>query len=228
MIIDPLYILLSLPGLIIGLIAQFLLKYSYGKYSKVSAGSNITGQQAAEILNSKENFGVSFKTTPGQLNDYFDPSKHLVNLSQDNAVNMSVANIAVVAHEFGHVQQKQSGANLFKLRTTLVPAVNIGSSLGIILIMIGIAIAVSGLAWAGVILFSLTTLFSLVTLPIEIDASKRGMELIKKHNLIAVNQLGGAKTVLTAAALTYFAGLVSSIGQLMYFVMMVQQSDRRD
>jgi Zn-dependent membrane protease YugP len=228
MVLDPLYIILSLPGLIIGLIAQFMLKYSYGKYSKISAGSNLTGQQAAELLNRNENFGVSFQVTPGQLNDYFDPSKHLVNLSQDNAVNMSVANIAVVAHEFGHVQQKQSGANLFKLRSTLVPAVNIGSTLGIILIMIGVGIALSGLAWAGVILFSLTTLFSLVTLPIEIDASKRGMELIKKHNLIAANQLGGAKTVLRAAALTYFAGLVASIGQLLYFVMMVQQSERRD
>ncbi len=226
MYFDPLYIIFALPGLVIGIIAQILLSYSYGRYSKEPAGTNLTGMAAAELINEKENFGVKFITTPGKLNDYFNPVNNTVNLSEDNAINMSVANIAVVAHEFGHVQQKNVGSNLFKLRSVMVPVVNFGSGLGIILVMIGLALALTGLAYLGIILFATTTLFSLVTLPIEIDASRRGMELIKKHNLITFDQLGGAKTVLTAAALTYFAALVASIGQLLYFIMLVQGSNR--
>jgi hypothetical protein len=170
-------------------------------------------------------FGVSFITTPGKLNDYYNPITHTVNISQDNSVNDSVANIAVVAHEFGHVQQKQSGSLLFKFRSGLVPAVNIGSKLGVILIIIGVALAFSGLAWLGIGLFALTTLFSIVTLPLEIDASRRGMNIIKELNLIDVNRMGGARAVLTAASLTYVAALVTSLGQLLYFIMQVQSRD---
>ncbi len=225
MIFDPLYLVLALPGLAIGIVAQVLLWISFNRYSRISAGSNHTGMQAAELINEKEGFGVSFITTPGSLNDYYNPLTHQVNVSQDNAVNDSVANIAVVAHEFGHVQQKQTGSTLFKIRTVMVPAVNIGSTLGFLLIVLGLAIAATGLAWAGILLFSLTTVFSLLTLPIEVDASKRGMEIIKKYNLIAESKMGGAKIVLSAAALTYFASLVASIGQLLYFVMLVQRRD---
>jgi len=222
MYFDPLYIIFALPGLLLGLGAQLFLWYAYGRYSKVRAGSGLTGMQAAELLNTNENFGVSFMTTPGKLNDHFNPSSHTVNLSSDNAVNSSIANIAVVAHEFGHVQQKTQASALFAFRNFLVPTVNIGSTVGYLFILIGIGISATGLAWLGVALFSLTTVFSLLTLPIELDASRRGLNLIKEHNLIAAEQMGGARTVLTAAALTYFAGLVASLGQLLYFVMMVQ------
>jgi len=224
MIIDPIFVLFAIPGLLLGLIAQGLLWYAYGRYSKVAGGKGITGMQAAEMINQNDNFGVSFITTPGKLNDYYNPANNQVNLSQDNAVNGSVANIAVVAHEFGHVEQKHSGNALFKIRGLLVPTVNFGSTLGIILVMIGLAIAATGLAWIGVALFATTTLFSLVTLPIEIDASRRGMGILKRHNLIDTSKLGGARVVLAAAALTYFAGLVASIGQLLYYVMLVQGS----
>lgn len=226
MYFDPIYLLFIGPGLLIAILAQLLLKFAYGNYSRVSAGSNMTGMQAAELINKAEGFGVSFITTPGSLNDYYDPSKHVVNVSSDNATNMSVANIAVVAHEFGHVEQKMKGDSLFKVRTWLVPAVNFGSGIGMILIMIGLGIAASGITWLGIALFATTTLFSLVTLPIEIDASRRGMRLLQKYNLVSVQNLGGAKWVLAAAALTYFAGLVQSIGQLAYFIMMAQGRSR--
>jgi uncharacterized protein len=226
MYFDPIYFLFIGPGLVIAILAQLLLKFAYGNYSRVSAGSNMTGMQAAELINKGEGFGVSFITTPGSLNDYYDPSKHVVNVSSDNATNMSVANIAVVAHEFGHVEQKMKGDSLFKVRTWLVPAVNFGSGIGMILIMIGLGIAASGVTWLGIALFATTTLFSLVTLPIEIDASRRGMKLLRKYNLVSVQNLGGAKWVLAAAALTYFAGLVQSIGQLAYFIMMAQGRSR--
>lgn len=223
---DFAYLIFAIPGLILGLIAQGLLQYSYGKYSRVDAGSNITGRQAAELINNNENFGVKFKVTPGQLNDYYHPTEHLVNISEDNATNMSVANIAVVAHEFGHVEQKMKGDTLFKVRTWLVPVVNFGGNVGIFVAMIGFALASTGLIWLGIGLFATTTLFSLVTLPIEIDASRRGMNLIRKHGLISPNQYGGTKWVLAAAAMTYFAGLVAAIGQLAYFVMMAQANNR--
>lgn len=223
---DPIYLLFIAPGLIIALIAQGLLWYAYGKYSGVNAGSNLTGIDAAKKINQNEGFGVSMQVTPGKLNDYYNPVDHLVNVSEDNATNQSVANIAVVAHEFGHVEQKVQGSNLFRIRSFMVPAVNIGSQLGIILVIAGLAISFTGLAWLGVILFGLTTIFSLVTLPIEIDASVRGMRIIKKHNLISHDKLGGAKWVLTAAAMTYFAGLIQSIGQLAYYAMLVSGRGR--
>lgn len=222
---DPLFLLFALPGLIIGLLAQAFLTYAYSRFSNESSGSGLTGMEAAKLLNDKENFGVSFITTPGKLNDHYNPVNHTVNVSQDNAINGSVANIAVVAHEFGHVQQRMSGSLLFKFRSSLVPAVNIGSNLGIVLIIIGIALSFSGLAWIGIGLFALTTLFSLITLPLEIDASRRGMDFIRKHNLINIDRHGGARAVLSAAALTYVAALVTSIGQLLYFIMQVQSRD---
>lgn len=228
MIFDPLYFVFALPGLILGIIAQLLIKGAYSTQSKVNAGSNLTGRQAAELINREEGFGVSFIETPGQLNDYFDPSKNVVNISSDNSTNMSVANIAVVAHEFGHVQQKASGNALFKFRGMLVPVVQFGGNFGLILVMIGLGIGASaiGLVNVGLVLFASTTLFSFITLPIEIDASRRGMKLIEKYNLIDSEHRGGAKSVLTAAALTYFSALVASIGQLLYFIMLAQGNNR--
>lgn len=221
---DPVYLLFIIPGLIVGLIAQFFLWYAYGRFSKIKAKSGLTGYDAAVIINDKENFGVSFITTPGRLNDHYNPASHTVNISGDNATNNSVASIAVVAHEFGHVQQREVGNILFKIRTALVPAVNIGSSLGYLLIIIGIAIEFFDLSVLGLLLFSLTTVFTLLTLPIELDASRRGMRFLKEYNLIAADQFGGARAVLSAAALTYVATLISSLGQLLYFIMRVQGS----
>lgn len=219
------YFLFIAPGLILAVIAQLLLKYAYSRYSKISAG-NLTGVDVAQKINEGEGFGVGLRTVPGELTDHFDPVKHVVALSADNAINTSIANIAVVAHEFGHVQQKQVGMSLFKLRTALVPVVNFGSGIGYILIILGFALSAAGLVTLGIILFSSVTIFALVTLPIEINASTRGMNLIKKYNLIEESKLGGAKTVLTAAALTYFAGMLQSLGQLLYFIMLSQR--RRD
>lgn len=228
MFFDPIYFIFALPGLILGIIAQLLVKGAYSSQSKVSAGSNLTGRQAAELINNNEGFGVDFIETPGQLNDYYDPRKHVVNISSDNSTNTSVANIAIVAHEFGHVQQKASGSAMFRFRSFLVPVVQFGGNFGMILVLIGLGIGASavGLVNVGLVLFASTTLFSFITLPIEIDASRRGMKLIEKYNLVDKQHLGGAKSVLTAAALTYFAALISSIGQLLYFMMLAQGNDR--
>ena len=215
---NPIYYLFAIPGLLLALLAQFLVKSRYSKFSKVDAGSGLTGVQAAERIARMEGFDVEIKLTGGQLNDNFNPVTNVVNLSADNQTSKSVANIAVVAHEFGHVQQKADAGLLFQIRTGIVPVVNIGSKLGYGLFLIGILFAVTTLTNIGLILFSLTTVFTLITLPIEFDASRRAMKLIEKHNLISMGEMGGAKKVLGAAALTYVAALVQSLGQLLYFV----------
>ncbi len=222
---DPLYLIFALPGLVIGLIAQFMISSAYSRYSKISSGSGYTGIEAAKVIAQGEGFNVDIQVTPGYLNDFFNPMNNTVNLSQDNASSDSVANIAVVAHEFGHVQQKYSAAGLFAIRSAMVPAVNIGSSLGYILFILGLVLSVTSLSWIGIALFSFTTLFTLVTVPVEIDASIRGLNLIRKYRLIAEDEIGGAKSVLTGAALTYVAALVQSLGQLLYFTSIVRRRE---
>ena len=215
--IDPMYFYFALPGLILGLIAQFLISIRYNKYSKIPAESHMTGLDAAEIIRDREDFPIDIATNQGKLQDNFDPRKDIVNISSDNINSNSVANIAVVAHEFGHVGQKFSSSFLFKLRTFMVPVVNIGSSLGYMLFFVGLILNALNLAQIGLILFASTTVFALVTLPVEFDASKRGLKLIKKYNLIEADKQSGAKKVLNAAALTYVASFVTSLLNLLYY-----------
>ena len=215
--IDPMYFYFALPGLILGLIAQFLISIRYNKYSKIPAESHMTGLDAAELIRDREDFPIDIATNQGKLQDNFDPRKDIVNISSDNINSNSVANIAVVAHEFGHVGQKFSSSFLFKLRTFMVPVVNIGSSLGYMLFFVGLILNALNLAQIGLILFASTTVFALVTLPVEFDASKRGLKFIKKYNLIEADKQSGAKKVLNAAALTYVASFVTSLLNLLYY-----------
>ncbi len=214
---DPNYLWFAIPGLVLGLIAQALVWFAYSNYSNVSSGKNISGVDAAKIIAEGEGYDVNMSITPGYLNDFFNPLNNTVNLSQDNAQSNSVANIAVVAHEFGHVQQKYKASVLFGIRSAMVPAVNIGSSLGYILFIVGLLLSFTTLSWIGLALFALTTVFTFITVPVELDASRRGLNLIKKYNLIESNQINGARIVLFAAALTYVAALIQSLGQLLYF-----------
>lgn len=211
------YFYFALPGLILGLIAQFLISIRYNKYSKIPAESHMTGLDAAELIKDREDFPIDIATNQGKLQDNFDPRKDIVNISSDNINSNSVANIAVVAHEFGHVGQKFSSSFLFKLRTFMVPVVNIGSSLGYVLFFVGLILNALNLAQIGLILFASTTVFALVTLPVEFDASKRGLKFIKKYNLIEADKQSGAKKVLNAAALTYVASFVTSLLNLLYY-----------
>ena len=215
--INPMYFYFALPGLILGLIAQFLISIRYNKYSKIPAESHMTGLDAAELIRDREDFPIDIATNQGKLQDNFDPRKDIVNISSDNINSNSVANIAVVAHEFGHVGQKFSSSFLFKLRTFMVPVVNIGSSLGYVLFFVGLILNALNLAQIGLILFASTTVFALVTLPVEFDASKRGLKFIKKYNLIEADKQSGAKKVLNAAALTYVASFVTSLLNLLYY-----------
>ena len=226
--LNPTYLIFALPGLTIAIIAQILIKIRYNKYSKISSGTNMTGLDAAKLIQEQEDYPVDISTTKGTLQDNFDPRYNTVNISSDNTTSDSIANIAVVAHEFGHVQQKFSASSLFKLRTLMVPAVNIGSNIGYILFFIGLFLNALNLSEIGLILFSSTFLFALITLPIEFDASKRGMQFIKKHRLITVDKQKYARKILNAAALSYIAGFVTSLGNILYYANILSARKRKD
>lgn len=224
MYFDPTYTIYILPGLILAIIAQIWITSSFKKYSKIQSGSNTTGIDAANIIKDGESFPVSITVYGESLSDHFDPSKDNVNISS-NSIEDSISSIAVVAHEFGHVQQKFSKSFLFHIRTGLVPIVNMGSRLGYILIIVGLILNILGLAQIGLILFASTTVFALITVPIEIDASKRGLKLIKKYNLIQESRLDGAKSILGAAATTYIASLLTSLLNLFYYASVISRRD---
>jgi len=225
MFYDPLYIfLVFIPALILTIGAQLWIKISYSRNSKVLPGTGITGQQAGNMIKDGEAFPVEIIVQGNSLSDHFDPSRDIVSLSTASQ-NSSVADIAVTAHEFGHVDQKFSNSPLFKLRNGLVPIVNIGSRLGYILIILGFILSIVQISEIGLILFATTTLFALVTLPIEIDATKRGLAFIKKYKLIQEGNISGAKSVLNAAATTYIASLLTSLLNLIYWIIRVRGRD---
>jgi len=224
MFYDSNYLIYMIPGIVLAFLAQLWITVSFKSSSKTLTGTNTTGQEAALKIKEGENFPVDIVVQGQALSDHFDPSKNIVSISEAS-LRDSVASVAVVAHEFGHVQQKFQNSLLFNIRTGLVPIVNIGSNIGYILIIIGLVLNLLGLAQIGVILFSLTTVFALVTLPIEIDASNRAFKLIKKYNLIPQGRIGGAKSVLYAAATTYIASLLTSFFNLLYYASLVRKRD---
>ena len=221
---DSSYILYAIPIFILSIISQIWIKSSYARNSAKLPGTNLTGKDAAEIIKDRNKFPVEIIVQGPALSDHFDPSKNAVSISTES-MKSSIADIAVVAHEFGHVDQKFSNSTLFKLRNGLVPVVNIGSNLGLILIILGLSINILGLSQLGVILFSLTTVFALITVPIERDATKRGLKFIKEYNLVDADGMSGAKSVLNAASMTYVASLLSSIMNLLYYISRVRSRD---
>ncbi len=222
---DPLYIILvALPALILVVGTQLWIKISYARNSKILPGTGITGVQAGELIKQGEGYPIDIEIKGGALSDHFDPTRDIVSLSIASQ-NSSVADIAVTAHEFGHVDQKFTNSPLFKLRNGLVPIVNIGSRLGYILIVLGFILSIVQISEIGLILFASTTVFALITVPIEIDATKRGLTFIKKYKLINESNLSGAKSVLNAAATTYVASLLTSLLNLIYWIIRVKGRD---
>lgn len=225
--INPIYWAFAIPSFLLSIFAQIYVKSTFNRYSKENSNSGKTGLDAAEEIKDGEDFSVSIVPNRNPLGDYFDPSKNIVAISSQNVTSQSVSDIAVVAHEMGHVQQKFASSGIYNFRKALVPVTNIGTNIGYVLFFIGLFLTKFQLAQLGLILFSTSVLFSLVTVPVELDASRRGMAFIKKYNLISEEKRGGARKVLNAAALTYFAGLFASILNLMYYASMLN-SRRRD
>lgn len=219
---DPTYMLFMIPAFLLMLIAQGYVNGAYKKWSQVMATSRFTGSQAAERLISAGGLNVNVDAVRGNLTDNYDPRQKVLHLSEGVYNSQSVAALAIAAHELGHAQQDRDGYFPLKLRAALVPAVNIGSYLGWILIFIGLILRLTNLAWLGVLVFSGGAIFALATLPVEINASSRAKALLTNTGMIiGEDERRGVNNVLNAAALTYVAGLVTAIMQLFYFISLV-------
>jgi len=219
---DPTYMIFMLPALILMIIAQGYVSGAYRKWSQVIARSRLTGAQAAQRLISAGGLGVSINGVRGKLTDNYDPRRKVLNLSEGVYNSSSVAALAITAHELGHAMQDRDGYFPLKLRAALVPAVNIGSYLGWILIFLGMILRQTNLAWLGVLVFSGGAIFALATLPVEFNASARAKQLLTNTGMIVgEDERRGVNSVLNAASLTYVAGLFAAIMQLLYFVSMV-------
>jgi uncharacterized protein len=223
MYLDPMYFIFMIPAFIIMGLTSWYVRSSYNKWSRVRASSGLNGAQAAQRLISTGNlYGVQVAGTPGQLSDHYDPRNKTLFLSPGVANGASVASVAIAAHELGHAMQDAEDYFPMQIRSFLVPVVNIGSNLGWILIMIGLFLRMTELAWLGVIVFSGGALFALATLPVEFNASARAKELLYSTGIIqSEEERRGVNQVLNAAALTYVAGLITAILQLLYFVFLV-------
>jgi Zn-dependent membrane protease YugP len=195
----------------------------------VRARSGLTGAQAAQRLISASGlYGIQIAPIAGEMTDNYDPRTKTLNLSQGVGNTASVAALAIAAHELGHAMQDAQDYLPLRFRAALVPAVNIGSNLGWILIMIGLFIGWTQIAWLGIIVFSAGAVFSLATLPVEFDASARAKRMLAESGIIVGDdELGGVNNVLNAAALTYVAALVTSVMQLLYYVSLVGGGRRR-
>jgi len=220
---DPMYLCFMIPAIALMGFASWYVRHAYNKWSQVRATSGLTGHQAAQRLISTGNlYGVQVQGTAGQLSDHYDPRNKTLFLSEGVAHSPSVAAVAISAHELGHAMQDAEDYFPMRVRSMLVPAVNIGSNLGWILIMIGLVLRMTELAWIGVLVFSAGALFALATLPVEFNASARAKELLYQTGIIQTEEeRRGVNQVLNAAALTYVAGLITAVLQLLYYVLLV-------
>lgn len=223
MFFDPLYLILMIPAFIVMGITSWYVKAAYRKWSRVASSSRLTGYDATRrLISSSGLYGVQIQGTHGELTDHYDPRNKTVYLSNGVATSPSVAALAISAHELGHAMQDAEDYFPMRLRGFMVPMVSVGSNLGWILILVGMLIGWTGLAWLGVIVFSGGALFALATLPVEFDASARAKRLLAQSGIIQSDaEMRGVNNVLNAAALTYVGGLLTAILQLLYFVLRV-------
>ena len=223
--IDPLYLVLSIPPLLLGLWAQMRVKSAFSHYSNVRTANGINGAQAARrILDLNGLQTVTIERTGGTLSDHYDPGHKLLRLSGDVYQGPSLAAVGVAAHEAGHALQDQQHYGPLRLRSGLVPAVQFGSWLGPIIFMVGLFMSGTlgdSIALLGVLLFGMTAVFALVTLPVEFDASKRAKQQLVSAGILSPQELDGVNKVLDAAALTYVAAAVQAVTTMIYYLMIL-------
>ena len=220
MFFSPTYLIYMLPAFILMGLTSWYVKSSYNKWSRVQASSRLTGAQAAQrLLSTGSMYGVKIQTVAGDLTDHYDPRDKTLYLSPGVANVASVASVAIAAHELGHAMQDAEDYLPLRFRSALVPVVNIGSNLGWILIMLGLFLRFTEIAWLGIIIFAGGAVFALATLPVEFNASARAKQLLVQTGIIQTDEeQRGVNAVLNAAALTYVAGLVTAVLQLLYYV----------
>lgn len=223
---DPAYLLLCIVTIALGLITQSYIKNTYRKWSNVPASLPGTGADVARRMLTEGGAGdIGIDRIAGDLTDNFNPQDKCLHLSGANFSGASVASVAVACHEAGHAVQAAKGFSMYRLRSALVPAVSFASSAWMVVLMLGVFMNLFGLVQIAILLFAATVVFSLVTLPVEIDASRRAVAYLGKYGS-GLDQRG-ARKVLTAAALTYVASTLTSILQLVYIISRYS-GDRRE
>lgn len=218
--------LLVIVGAIIMALAQMKVSSAYNKYSRIENSRHLTGRDVAyEILNQHGLSDVQIYEVKGHLSDHYNPSNLTLNLSSEIYHGTSIASLAVAAHECGHALQHQEDYKPLTFRNMIVPVCNISQTIGWVAILLGLFIGKSSISWLGVLLMSLMLLFQIVTLPVEFDASSRALSILNDRYLTE-NEYPGAKKMLTAAALTYVAAMLSTLLSLLRIVLMVMSRDR--
>ena len=229
MFFNPMWLVFALPGLLLALWAQTRVRGSFKTFSKVRTTSGMTGAQVARTLLDQEGLThvVVEESQGGMLSDHYDPRSETLRLSPDVYRTPSVAAAGVAAHEMGHALQHAHGYGPLKFRSAIVPVTQFGSTLAPWLFIAGLLLNFTTLAWVGVVLFGVAVLFTLVTLPVEFDASKRAKALLSSSGIVTSTELVGVNKVLDAAALTYVASAVSAVGQFLYYIMLLTGGSRR-
>lgn len=226
---NPTYFVFALPALLLAMWAQSRVRGAYSKFMRVPSRRGISGAQAAqELLRSRGLGQVTVEGARGQLTDHYDPRRKKLHLSQGVAQSSSIAALSIVAHEVGHAVQDSTNYGPLKLRSGIVPMVQLSAAVGPIIFFLGFMMQSMGVAWLGVILFSASALFALVTLPVERNASKRALQMLTTTGLIVGQQEeSAARQVLEAASWTYVAALVQVLSTLLYYVFLLSGSSRR-
>lgn len=219
MFFDPLWLVFAIPPLLLMLYAQHRVQSTYARYAQEANMLGMSGAEAAARLLRSEGLGdVSLEISEGHLSDHYDPTSKTLRLSPDVYSTPSVASLGIVAHEVGHAVQDARAYAPMRVRAGLVPAVSFGSSLAPWLFLAGLFLQMAGLVWLAVVFFAGAVLFHLVTLPVELDASRRARIMLQANGLVSTQEYAAADAVLRAAAFTYIAALVQASAQLLYFV----------
>lgn len=228
-------LIIIVPGVIFAFVAQLLVRSAYKKYSKVEARSGWTTDDMSRMFMERYDCnGVTVEPIKGDLTDNYNPSTDVISLSETVYGKSTIAALGVAAHECGHARQQHEGSFMMALRKVLVPATNIGSNLAVPLVILGLLLefwlgtVVGTYFWvAGVVLYSMSTIFALVTLPVEIGASSRAMKMLDEQNVLEKDERRGARKVLSAAALTYVAALLVSLLYLLRFLIIIAGTRRK-
>jgi len=220
MFFDPTYFIFIAPALLLGLWAQARLRGTFSRYARVATSSGVNGQTAAQILMQQEQLHIGVRPTQGVLTDFYNPANKTINLSQTSGQN-SIASVAVVAHELGHAVQDQQGYTPMRLRAAIVPGVQIGAWVGPLMFIAGYWLRSPELIWVGIFLFALTAIFAVVTLPVEFNASRRGLAMLQTSGILSAQEIPAAKQVLDAAALTYVAAAAQAVLTVLYYLSLV-------
>ena len=219
--------ILVIPGLLLGLWAQMRVSSAFKKYSAVHAHNGMSAEEVARSMLNRSGCGeVSVRTVSGNLTDHYDPRNNTLRLSDGVYGSSSVAAIGIAAHECGHAMQQHEGYAPLVLRSTLVPVVNLGSNLYFPIFLLGLLFSWEPLIYVGIACFALTLVFSLVTLPVEFNASGRALRVLDQQGYLSPEEMDGARAVLSAAAMTYVAAAISSLLQLVRLLIIAR--NRRD